>query len=356
MLTGMPRRHRWSPICEPTRNLVRPVPVDPTSARGPTRGQARGGKWRRTTYGLYVPSWVDPAVPEQRIMEASMLLPRGGAVTGWAACRLWQANFFDGVLPDGRTRIGVPLCVGTHCHPRPRPGVAFLRDRLEAEEVVARRGIACVRERRALFDAMRTASDVREAVVAMEMMAAADATSVKRMRAYVDERAGWDGVPLVRSALALASERSKSPNETRMRLIWELDAGLPRPLVNRYVWSSRGRLLGIADILDPVAGVVGEFDGADHRGAVRHSYDVDREAGFRGHRLEFFRVTGPDIHHRRRVTARMRSAYGRALHLPEAQRTWTITPPPGWPPDESLDDFLDERDFRWSLYERWERE
>jgi hypothetical protein len=40
-----------------------------------------------------------------------------------------------------------------------------------------------------------------------------------------------------------------------MRLVWVLDAALPMPLVNRHVWDDQGRLLGKADIFDPVAGV-----------------------------------------------------------------------------------------------------
>jgi len=100
---------------------------------------------------------------------------------------------------------------------------------------------------------------------------------------------------------------------------------------------------------------VGEFDGADHRTAARHSDDVDRESGFRGESLEFFRVTGPDIRDRRKVVRRMRAARERAHWLPEGLRTWTIEPPASWGDDGTLDAFLDERDARWSLHEQWER-
>src|SRR3954447_802486 len=68
----------------------------------------------------------------------------------------------------------------------------------------------------------------------------------------------------MRAALDLASEDSRSPNETRMRLVWVLDAGLPVPAVNQPVYDLDGRLLGVADLLDVAAGVVGEYDGEDH--------------------------------------------------------------------------------------------
>ena len=114
---------------------------------------------------------------------------------------------------------------------------------------------------------MRLASTPREAVVAMDMVAAAELASISQMRAYTDDHEGWDGVPQVRWALALADEDSRSPNETRTRLIWVLDVGLPEPHVNKPVFTLEGRLLGYADLFDEEAGMFGEYDGADHRQA-----------------------------------------------------------------------------------------
>ena len=79
------------------------------------------------------------------------------------------------------------------------------------------------------------------------------------------------------------------------------------------MFDLRGRLLGIADLLDPVTGLVGEYDGADHRSAGRHSADVDRESRMRDEGLEVFRVTGPDLLHRRRVVERIEAAQARAM-------------------------------------------
>ena len=66
--------------------LVRPVRVDPEGLTGPTRGQARGPGWRRTSQGLHVPAGVD-VTPEQRIVEAAAVLRKDEAVAGWAALR-----------------------------------------------------------------------------------------------------------------------------------------------------------------------------------------------------------------------------------------------------------------------------
>jgi hypothetical protein len=339
------QRHQWDPVCPSPPRLVRPVRLDPAGAVGPTRGQARGTKWRRTSQGFYVPSWVDGTLPEQRIMEQSVRLPEGGAVTGWASCRLGSANFFDGRLPDGVTLMPVPLSVGAAGDIRADAAVSVSCDRLEPDEMVVRHGIACARDRRALFDAMRTTDDVRESVVAMDMMAAAERVSIERMREYLGSRRGWKGVPVARAALDLASEYSRSPNETRMRLVWLLDAGLPSPRVNQSIFDLRGRLLGIADLLDPVAGVVGEYDGADHRSAHRQSKDVGREELFRRYGLEVFRVTGPDMPFRQRIVSRMRATRERAKWLPPERCQWTITAPVGWAVEPSLDEVLDQRDW-----------
>lgn len=338
------REHRWSPVCRPPDVLHPPVRIDPTGRRGPTPGQAVGPRWRRSSHGFYVPASADRSKPEQRILEESVRLPAGGAVTGWAACRLASATFMDGLFPDGRAERPVQLVVGPGQSRRKVDGVDFLQDRIDPEEVVSRLGIPCTKVQRALFDQMRLADDVREAVVAMDMMAAADLVSISRMRAYADTHAGWRGVPTIRRALDLADEDSRSPAETRMRLIWVLDAGLPRPLVNRPVFTLDGKLLGYADLFDEEAGMFGEYDGADHRRASRQARDVGREDRCRRAGLEYFKVTALDLPDRALVVERMKATRSRAGFLPPSRRRWTLTPPPGWfeqSPEDAMT--LDER-------------
>ena len=127
----------------------------------------------------------------------------------------------------------MPLAVGGNV--RGDSAVRVMRDRLGPDEVVVRFGVPTTRAPRSLFDAMRTSDSLREAVVAMDIMAAAERVSVRRMADYLRSRPGWRGAPLAAEALRWASEDSRSPNETRMRLVWRLDAALPSPLVNRPV-------------------------------------------------------------------------------------------------------------------------
>lgn len=112
------------------------------------------------------------------------------------------------------------------------------------------------------------------------------------------------------------------------RWAWEHDAGLPRLLVNPWVYSADGRFLGRPDLLDAEAGVVGEYDGPHHLELRARRRDLDRESGFRRHGLEYFTVVGGDLRDRRSVVARMRETRERAVanRLP---RLWTLTPPDG---------------------------
>lgn len=196
---------------------------------------------------------------------------------------------------------------------------------------------------------MRLATNLTEAVVVADMTAFDELSSIKRMRAYVDAHPRWRGVDQARSALDLAHENSWSPNETRTRKVWVVDAGLPPPLVNVPIFDRRGRLLGYPDLLDEESGLVVEFDGAEHRRAARHSSDVGREDAFRRHLLEVTRVTGPDLHAQDRVAGRLLAARSRARWLPPDRRGWTTTPPPGWPPGLPLEVRLTERDMLRAL-------
>lgn len=336
---------------------VVPVRVDPTGRKGPTRGQARGPSWRQTSYGFYIPSGVDSRHPVQRVAEQSVRLPPGGAVTGWAAGLLHGASYLDGFAPDGITRLPVPLAIGPAGNVRSDAAVLLLRDVLPTGEVTTVLGIPCVTPERAAFDAMRTASSQVEAVVVMDMMALGEVTSLRRTREYVDSIGPRrKGTRRVRATLALASEDSWSPNETRMHMVWRLDAHLPTPRLNRPLFDRQGRLLCYPDLLDVEAGLVGEYDGADHRGARRHSNDVVREDMLRRHGLEVFRVTGPDLGVPGRIHERMLEARSRAKWLPESERAWTTAPPPGWNPGPTLDQRLDERDVRRELERQWSAE
>jgi very-short-patch-repair endonuclease len=298
--------------------------------------------------------YVDPDVPEQRVVEAAALLPVAGAVTGWGALRLHGATFFDGLAADGATRLPVQLVAGPHHGRRAADGVRWLQDRLDPEDVVVRAGVRVTVPERATFDVMRTAHDVRAATVGLDMAVAAELTSIARMGRFIGRHPGWVGAPQARAGLRLGSEHSRSPQETGLHLVWRLDARLPPPLLNRAVFSRRtGRMLGVADLLDVEAGLVVEFDGADHAGAARRSRDAGREGGLRDHGLEVERVSGYDMHRVPTLVRRLHAARRRARWEPHERRRWTIEPPRGWDAALPLDARLDLQDFERGCDERW---
>ena len=170
----------------------------------------------------------DETIVEQRILEQGSRIPSSGAVTGWAALRWQGAAFFDGTDVTGEPRP-VPLVVGD-ARLRGDSHVVISRAQIAPTERIQIGTIWCTTVQRALFDEMRLSADLRAAVIAMDMSAAARLISVALMAGYVSFRRAWTGVGLVRHAIALATDHSRSPQETRMRLVWVLDAGLPFPL------------------------------------------------------------------------------------------------------------------------------
>jgi hypothetical protein len=327
--------YRWDPVCRRPENLVWPVRIDREGGGGPTPAMVRGKGWRRCGPGLYVPSSVDDGVVEQRIIEQAGRLGPHGAVGSWAALRWYGGNFFDGMDQGGRRRLAVPLVSGSDLRPDPR--VALSWEQLAPSERLVVAGLPCTTVQRSLFDDMRRTGGLWQAVRSMDMAAAACLISVRLMWLYVLRRPAWTQVPLVRRALMLSSDESRSPQETTMRLVWMLVAGLPQPLCNRAVFDPDGRFIGKPDLFDPAAGLVGEYDGADHLRDDRRRSDTSREEMFRDHGLEYLRVVRGEFASVDRVAARMCRVRARAPFTAEDRRRWTLEAPPGYPVGESLD-------------------
>ncbi len=315
--------HLWDPVAPPVPGLVAPVRVDPAGRTGPTRGQARGPRWRVVAPGLVVPAEVDDGLVEQRILEVSRSVPDGAVITAWAALRLHGGGFFDGLCRDGRTRLPVPVAANGRRF-RSCPRIQLVRDQVPPDEIGTRHGVRCALPDRALFDEMRRIGEVREMAVAVGSACAAGLTSVARMRTYAETRRWYRDVRAVREAVAMAVEDCRSPQEDRFRLLWEYDAGWGRPLINHAVLDQEGRLVAVPDLLDPTRGVVGEYAGADHRDIDRHEADIAREAALRRVGLEYVEVVGRDLRDPTRVLGRMSEAAARAVHL---ERAWQVGPP-----------------------------
>lgn len=316
--------HCWDPVAPPVRGLVAPVRVDRQGKTGPTRGQARGKGWRKTSVGLFVPASVSNQLVEQRILEESARTGSRAVVTAWAALRLHRGGFFDGLERDGKTPLAVPIAANGE-RLRRHPGIELVHHRVPADEVVVIHGIRCATVERALLDEVRRLGDDRDRVVAVDMTCAAELVSLAMMRRYRWTRYWYRDIRTLDRILPLCDEHAASRPEVDFRLIWELDAGWGHPLCNRRVYDLDGNAIGRPDLLDVRRGVAGEYAGADHRDIDQHQWDLERAAGFRRVGLEIVEVVGRDLHQKDRVVRRMGEAADRAALLP---RRWQLGPEP----------------------------
>jgi hypothetical protein len=311
-------------------HLTWPVPVDPRGVAGPTEGSARGKQWRRTSRGLYVPADVERST-RQRIAEAAAVLPAYGGVTGWAGLRWQGARWFDGARRGDI--VPVTLAVADRSiRPQPAYGIAISEERMGPEELEVHRGLRITDAIRSVFFEMRYAETDTKAVQVADMVAYDDLVTPGELRAFVGVNAGWTGMDRARVGAEDMDENAWSPTEVSMRRTWEHGAKLPRPLCNRPVFDLNRRHLGTPDLIDPIAGVVGEYNSSLHLEGTQRTIDVGREARFRDVGLEFVEMITSDLSDPLPFIGRLRAAYARAARIPVAERRWTITPPPWWIP------------------------
>ncbi|GAW51791.1 MULTISPECIES: hypothetical protein [unclassified Nocardioides] len=314
-----------------TRDVVVPVRVDPAGRTGPTPDQARGPHWRRTSRGFYVPADVDPTTVEQRIVEAAVALPdTWGGVTGWAALAWAGAVWFDGSPWGGGTVRPVTLAVGGNRTIRSQSGFATSEERLLPGDLVVVDGLRVTRPVRSVCFEMRYARSVVAAVTTLDMACFNDVVSLDEVAEYAAALSGWTGIPRYREAAALSDENAWSPREVEMRDVWSLAAPRVRPLCNRPVFDTAGGFLATPDLIDPVAGVVGEYDSALHLPGPQWSRDLDRTDLFRSHGLEPVSMVSSDLLDPTHFVRRLQSAYERAAEIPASRRRWTLEMPPWW--------------------------
>ena len=323
--------------------------MDAAGLRGPTPKQARGPHWLRTSPGLYLPAGVDPDQPHQRVVTAAGVLKPGEAVTGWAALAWEEGLWFDGTA-DGTVPLPVPLVVRRHL--TADSSYSLSQEYLAPGELMVVDGLPVTPAVRSVCFEARYADTLVAAVVAMDMAAYSDLVSLSELAAHVHSRMAPTGIGQARRALGMAVENSWSPQETVMRLVWKGWGPTCRLLCNVPVFDRTGRHLATPDLLDPEAGVVGEYEGGVHLAAGQRASDVRREAALRSVGLECVTMVAAD-----RADAhvsfltRLGEAYARAGSS-SLERGWTLERPRWWVDTStvsarrSLDPFLRERLLR----------
>ena len=312
------------------RVACRPKSVTELHAVGVTEAILSGPHWRRTSRGWYVPVSVQ-LTPAQRILDASPLVPPTGALTGWAAAYAHGVDGLDGLDPQTMQPWSVTICLGRDLGRRDLDGVRYLRERLSAAEVVTTAGLRMTAPVRACFDTARDQLTLAEAVVVVDLAAAALGLDLATMAAWCSGLTGVRGVGLVREALRWADLGSASRWESRLRMFYRQIAGLPGPLVNQPVFDLEGAFLGVPDLFDPNAGLVTEFDGQDHRERRQHREDNLREERLEEANLVVCRVDSLDLRRPKALADRLIARYRQGLARDPGRDRWTLRQPAWWP-------------------------
>ncbi len=251
----------------PAELVVGAHPSRRLAAAGISSTELRGALWDQVLPGRWAFAATDARHPRQRALVAASVVPPDGAVGGWAAAHLLGARALDGSTPDPDVDQPVLLCLQRRAQRPWWPGIRPFRSDLAPGDVVEVDGAQVTSPVRTAFDLARLAPSLVEAVVALDAVLAALDVDLRAIEAYARARPRWRGRPRARAALDLADGRSASPQETRLRMLWVLEAGLPRPEPNQAVRDRRGHLLGEVDLLDVETGLVAEYDGAHHASA-----------------------------------------------------------------------------------------
>lgn len=308
-----------------------PVRIDAAGTSGPPRKVARGKGWRRTSHGFYVPSDVSNELVEQRIAEASVLVPPGCAITGWAALRWCGGRWFEGTTASGDLRP-VVIAVGT-ADIRKQPGVEPSGEGLNARMVTVIDGVPVTLSVYSVSFEMRYAESDRAAAAVLDLAAYSDLVSIEEQSAFLTPgQNGWTGVPRARRGVPMADENTWSPREPWMRFLWEAEPVLGRPLCNRPLFDLDGRHIGTPDLIDPRSGVAGEYEGGHHLAGEQRAKDVVREAHLRDHGLESVTMLAGDTTEPTGFLRRLHAAYARARLIRPEDRRWTLEQPSWWVP------------------------
>jgi hypothetical protein len=172
-------------------------------------------------------------------------------------------------------------------------------------------------------------STVESGVVGTDILARQLGVETCDVAAYADRHPRFRGVPVARAVLRLTDPGSRSSGESRLRYLWVVEAGLPRPRCNPYVVDSLGTVVAMADLLDDDVGLVGEYDGSSHRTLEEHTRDNCREEDLEGLGLVVVRATSLDVGPRRlRTVARILDGHRRARDVTTRSWGWRPSPRP----------------------------
>jgi len=255
----------------------------------------------------------------QRIFAAAAAVD-GAPLGGWAAAYLHGARELDGETPGGEP-LPVLFSIGKSGTKRPRQGLKPFRSPMGVEDVVQINGVLCTSLVRTTFDLARLAPTLADAVADVDTMLRCTRLRLTDADRYVQLQRRVPGLVQVREALRLADPLSLSRPESKLRVLWVVDAGLPQPLVNASIFVRRtARRAGDPDLLDAKTGLAGVYDGDYHWELAQSTADNRRQERLEGLGLTIVRVTAIDMRRPEQLVDRLQAAYARACQV--KSRDW----------------------------------
>lgn len=209
---------------------------------------------------------------------------------------------------------------------------ARIRSQVADDDLTIVDGIVVTNATRTAFDLARRAS-IEDGLVATDVLCRELHVPPAHVLHYAQRHRRLRGSPIARTVLSLTDPRSRSTGESRLRYIWVVLAGLPRPQCNAYVVDEDGTVVAMPDLLDDGTGLVAEYDGSTHREATEHTEDNNREEQIEGLGLVVVRATSIDVGPRRdRTVTRLLAAATRATAGTTRSWGWRPSPSGEFPP------------------------
>ena len=259
-----------------------------------------------------------------RIHAALAVAPADAVLSGWSAAVVHgvPSDFLDGTW-DGKAMMPVQFSVPAKDGARQRQGVRLRWSTVPQEHTVGYQGRLVTNPLRTAVDLARWSRTPARALAAVDLSLRHGLTTAQEIQAFLPMMKRRQGMPLVRAAVGVGTVGAESPMESELRYYW-LESGLPPPIVNAWIYDLRGACMGRVDLLEPVSGYVGEFNGHWHEMWDRPALDAGRSAGLRSLNLTLDEFTRFDVGGEGRflLEGRLLSGYAKAQQRDPRHDAW----------------------------------
>lgn len=276
----------------------------------------RNGRWRAPVRGVIVRD-AGPPSPITMMTAAVLTQQQPVHISHVSAARLWDL-LLPAAAPDGVHPV--ELTVSRDATTSLRRGVRLYRAAVHPLDGTFTTGLPCTTVARTVLDLRRHSLSRSAALVMADDALARGLCTLADLAAATARLARLRGVIAARELVRLADGRSRSPAETRLRLLL-LDADLPAPVPNWVLRDDWGVVLAIGDLVYPLLLLWIEYDGyAVHTQRAVFRSDRTRERMLRARGWEVIRLVDTDLQHPERMArliARfLMQAPGRIRSLP----------------------------------------